>query len=40
MTRAPGRLLVVIVSDSGPRSRIISARRASKRERHVYEARP
>ena len=32
-----GRLLVVIVSVSGPRPRIISARRATKRERHAYE---
>jgi uncharacterized DUF497 family protein len=35
-----GRLLVVIVSASGHRPRIISARRATKRERHAYEARP
>jgi uncharacterized DUF497 family protein len=33
-------LLVVIVSASGPQPRIISARRATKRERHAYEARP
>jgi uncharacterized DUF497 family protein len=31
-----GRLLVVITSISGPRPRIISARRATKRERHEY----
>ncbi|MBA2374091.1 MAG: BrnT family toxin [Chloroflexi bacterium] len=31
-----GRLLVVIGSASGPRPRIISARRATKRERHAY----
>ena len=35
-----GRLLVVIVSLSSPRGRIISARRATKRERHAYETRP
>jgi uncharacterized DUF497 family protein len=35
-----GRLLVVIVSVSGARPRIISARRAMKRERYAYEARP
>ena len=35
-----GRLLVVIVSTAGSRPRIISARRATKRERHEYEARP
>jgi uncharacterized DUF497 family protein len=35
-----GRLLVVIVSVSGRRPRIISARRATKRERHAYEDRP
>ncbi len=35
-----GRLLVVIVSRAGARPRIISARRATKRERHAYEARP
>lgn len=33
------RLLVVIVSASGLRPRIISARRATKRERHAYETR-
>jgi uncharacterized protein len=35
-----GRVLVVIVSKSGDNPRIISARRATKRERHAYEARP
>lgn len=35
-----GRLLVVIVSTEAPRPRIISARRATKRERHAFEARP
>jgi uncharacterized DUF497 family protein len=35
-----GTLLVVITSENGPRPRIISARRATKRERHAYEARP
>jgi len=34
------QLLVVIVSATGPRPRIISARRATKRERHAYETRP
>lgn len=34
-----GRLLTVVVSVSGPRPRIISARRATKRERHAYEDR-
>ena len=34
------RVLVVITSERGPRPRIISARRATKRERHAYEARP
>ncbi len=34
-----GRLLLVIVSVSGPVPRIISARRATKRERHAYETR-
>jgi uncharacterized DUF497 family protein len=34
------RLLVVIVSTSPDQPRIISARRATKRERHAYEARP
>jgi uncharacterized DUF497 family protein len=37
---AQSRLLVVIVSLGGPVPRIISARRATKRERHAYEARP
>ena len=31
-----GHVLVVIVSKSGPRPRIISARRATKRERDAY----
>ena len=31
-----GRLLVVVTSDGGPRPRIISARRATKRERDAY----
>ena len=35
-----GRVLVVIVSMSGDKPRIISARRATKRELHAYEARP
>lgn len=35
-----GELLVVVVSRRGRRPRIISARRATKRERHAYEARP
>ena len=34
-----GRLLVVIVSVSGPVPRIISARRATKRERDAYTDR-
>jgi uncharacterized DUF497 family protein len=34
-----GRLIVVIVSLSGRNPRIISARRATKRERHAYETR-
>jgi uncharacterized DUF497 family protein len=34
------KLLVVVTSERGPRPRIISARRASKRERYAYEARP
>jgi uncharacterized DUF497 family protein len=34
-----GRLIVVIVSDAGPRPRIISARRATKRERDAYTSR-
>ena len=33
-------LLVVVVSQRGRRPRILSARRATKRERHAYEARP
>jgi len=35
-----GTVLVVVTSERGPRPRIISARRATKRERHAYEARP
>ena len=35
-----GTLLVVVTSERGPRPRIISPRRATKRERHAYEARP
>ena len=31
-----GRLLMVVVSESGPVPRIISARRATKRERNAY----
>ena len=31
-----GRLLLVVTSEDGHRPRIISARRASKRERHEY----
>ena len=34
------RLLFVVTSERGPRPRIITARRATKRERHAYEARP
>ena len=34
------RLLVVVTSQRGRRPRIITARRATKRERHAYEARP
>jgi uncharacterized protein len=34
-----GRLLVVITSEGGPRPRIISARRATKRERHAFTRR-
>ena len=34
------KLLVVVTSERGPQPRIISARRATKRERHAYEARP
>ena len=33
---ALGRLLVVVTSARGPRPRIISARRATKRESDVY----
>jgi len=32
-----GRLLVVVTSEGGPRPRIISAWRATKRERREYE---
>ena len=32
-----GRFLTVVTSDDWPRPRIISARRATKRERHAYE---
>ncbi len=35
-----GRLLIVITSEGGLKPRIISARRATKRERHAYEDRP
>ena len=34
-----GVLLIVVTSEHGHRPRIISARRATKRERHAYEAR-
>jgi len=34
-----GTLLVVVTSEGGRRPRLISARRATKRERHAYEAR-
>jgi len=34
-----GRLLVVVTSDSGPHPRIISAWRATKRERDAYVRR-
>ncbi len=33
---AQGRLLIVIVSATGRRPRVISARRATKHERHAY----
>lgn len=33
-----GRILVVIVSSHGQTLRLISARRATKRERHDYES--
>jgi hypothetical protein len=39
-TSEAGRLLTVVTSEHGPRPRIISARRATKRERHAYETRP
>ena len=32
-----GRFLTVVTSDDWPRPRIISARRATKRERHAFE---
>jgi hypothetical protein len=32
-----GRFLTVVTSDDWPKPRIISARRATKRERHAYE---
>lgn len=35
-----GQLLIVVTSEHGPRPRIITAWRATKRERHEYEARP
>jgi uncharacterized DUF497 family protein len=38
-TSSFGTLLVVVTSERGPRPRIISARRATKRERHAYETR-
>ena len=34
-----GTLLVVVTSEGGPKPRIISAWRATKRERHEYESR-
>jgi uncharacterized DUF497 family protein len=34
-----GRLLLVVTSEGGPRPRIISAWRATKRERREYEGR-
>ena len=34
-----GRLLLVVTSEDGPRPRIISARRASKRERYEHTRR-
>ena len=33
------RMLVVVTSEGGTKPRIISARRATKRERRVYEQR-
>jgi uncharacterized DUF497 family protein len=39
-TSAFDSLLVVVTSKRGPKPRIISARRATKRERHAYETRP
>jgi hypothetical protein len=36
---ALGRLLIVVTSEGGPRPRIISAWRATKRERRAYEGR-
>jgi uncharacterized protein len=38
-TSSRGRVLLVITSRGGPTPRIISARRAPKRERHAYERR-
>ena len=35
-----GRLLRVTTAESGPTIRIISARRATARERHAYEEEP
>jgi uncharacterized protein len=35
-----GVLLIVITSERGRRPRVISARRATKRERYEFEARP
>ena len=37
--RASARLLLVVTSEGGPRPRIISAWRATKRERREYEGR-
>ena len=34
------QLLVVVTSEGGPRPRLISARRATKRERHAHETGP
>ncbi len=36
-TTLPGQLLVVVTSVEDGKMRIISARRATKRERHAYE---
>ena len=35
-----GLLLIVVTSERGTRPRIITARRATKRERHAYETQP